>query len=216
MEKSKTRQKRDKWRAYLLHRECVRRNSEYRKGYEEWKREAANEFSGEPFLGILRDMLAARWGLLRGEPPPNPDETPPLEGILQSTPPNSFMLPQEYKVDPAAGKGMDALQLLPPEKPTNLSAVAGLLVLNYFPEDHPELVSRGIINLRLSKNSIMKSFENYLDAWIKKRKDAKLHQRKPSRRVRLEEGIKQLEIYDLRKSGVMFSQIGATVFHEEK
>lgn len=49
--------------------------------------------------------------------------------------------------------------------------------------------------------SILKSFENYIVVWFKERIEAKLHQQKPSRRVHLEEGIKQLEVYDLRKTG---------------
>lgn len=52
--------------------------------------------------------------------------------------------------------------------------MAGLLILNYFPEDHPELPRRGIINLRLSKKSIMNSFETYLNVWLRERKDAKI------------------------------------------
>ena len=187
-----------------------------KKGHGEWKREAATQFSRGPFVGMLRDMLAAQWGLLWGVPLPDPDETPPLEDILKGTPPDSFMLPQEYKVDPAAEKGMEALMLHRPENHANLSVFAGLLVLNYYPENDPELTSGGIINLRLSKKTIMKSFESYLDEWLRERKGAQLQQRKPSRRVRLEEGIKQLKVFDLRMSGETFSQIGTTAFQDEE
>jgi len=198
-----------------LHYECVRRNEEFRKGYAEWRCVSESEFSEELYLSILRDMLASRWGLLWGEPLPDPTQRPLLNYIATSSPSDSFQLPKENKVDPAARKGMETMQFHPPEKPPNLSVMAGLLVLNYYPEINPDLASRGIINLRFSKSSIMKSFENYLDVWLKERKVKGFQQRKPPRRVRLGEGIQQLTVYDLRAAGMPFSQIGATVFEKE-
>lgn len=216
MDTSKKKQKLEEWRDYLLHSECVRRNQGFRKGHEEWKRESENEFAGELTIGMLRDLLASQWGLLWGEPLPDPTQRPSLSYIAKSTPLDSFMLPQERMVDPAAQKGMQALQFLPSPNPTNPSLMDGLLVLNYYQERFPGFVSRGVINLQLSKKSIMKSLETYVDAWLKERKDAGFEQRKPSRRIRLEAGIKQLTVYDLRMSGVPFSRIGATLFEGEK
>lgn len=216
MDKSKRKQKLEEWRDYLLHYECVRRNEGFRKGYEEWKRESENENAGELTIGMLRDLLASQWGLQCGESLPDPTQRPSLSYISDSIPLDSFQLPQENMVDPAAQKGMEVLQFLSPPTPANPSLLAGLLVLNFYHERFPGFISRGVINLRLSKKSIMKSFETYIDAWLKERKDAGFEQRKPLRRIRLEAGVNQLTVYDLRASGMPFSHIGANVFRGEK
>ena len=216
MNKSKKEQKLKEWRDYLLHYECVRRNEEFKKRYVEWKRESEKENIGELTIDMLRSLLASQWGLQWDEPLPDPTQRPSLSYICKSTPHNSFQLPQESKVDPAAQKGMQALRSLPFPDETHSSLLDGLLVLNYYQERLPGFVSRGVINLRLSKKSIMKALEHYIDAWLKDLQDAGLEQRKPSRRIRLEEGITQLQVYDLRALGVPFPCIGATMFKGDK
>ena len=200
------------WRTYLLHVECVRRNPQYRDGYEEWKKEAADDFYGDWY----KLMVSGRWGLLRSAPLPGPDERLPFDAIRSAKPPKGLILPQDEQVDPSASRAHDQCMLSsafqPAESVLPDSVKAGMLFLTLFPEQSPDKHVRTVLNIRRSKRALMQSCERFIDLALAARKEAGLSQQVPRRRVRLEECLDCLKVFDLKQSGKTHAEIGESMW----
>lgn len=202
MKKGKQEQKVDEWRLYKLHCECVRRNQEYAQDYQDWAEKHEKDSAWTFFL-------TGRWKLLRTESPPNPSDLGNLDEIKTLAVPPQIRTPKDDEVDRLVGDGLLAISMGPHLEPHNIPQTAsGLVVLTYFPENDPTKWQRTAINMRLAKHSIMDSLEFWVDTWIKERKAAGLKQQSPPGRIRLDTYIDYLKVFDWRKQGKSFKEIG--------
>ena len=193
------------WRAYLLHVECVRRNPKYREGYEEWKKLQADEFTGDWY----KSLVAGRWGLLHNAPLPDPDNRPLLDTITGAKPPKDCWLPHDERVDPVTSRALDMTgfsKLTEQALPDSIKS--GLLFLTLFPEESPDRWIRTVLNIRQSKRTLMQEFEQFIDNALAARKQARLAQHIPNRRVRLQECLDCLKVFDFKQSGKIHAAIG--------
>jgi hypothetical protein len=90
--------------------------------------------------------------------------------------------------------------------------VAGMLLLMYFPEEDCERATYSVVNMRRSKKDLMADWEEDLDKWLEDRQEAGLKQDAPKRRYRLEESVKYLKTYDLRKQNKRYKEIDLKIF----
>lgn len=202
MKRGKLEQKIFEWRLYKLHCECVRRNPDYGRDYQSWRENVRRDSAWTLFIN-------GRWMLLKSELPPDPADQPDLDGIMTLAPPHKGRTPKDDETDHLADKGLLAISMGPYLEPSNVPAsAAGLVVLTYFHQNNPKKWERSAINMRLSKGSIMRSFETLVDIWIKERKESGLKQQQSTERVRLDAYIDYLKTYDWKKSGKSYREIG--------
>jgi hypothetical protein len=88
------------------------------------------------------------------------------------------------------------------------SIKSGLLFLTLFPEESPDRWMRTALNIRQSKRTLMQEFEQFIDNALAARKQARLAQHIPNRRVRLQECLDCLKVFDFKQSGKIHAAIG--------
>src|ERR1051326_7545830 len=138
MRKTKQREVDEQWRFYLLHRECVRRNTDYQADYEKREEE---------------DLYASGWGLISFI---DPKERLPLENILTEKQPPDVGRPDQYSFDPYEIAAMYFLdqknRLWSREDNPPLDSI---LVMTYFHKGKTETTFRHLENMRRPKGKIM-------------------------------------------------------------
>lgn len=154
--------------------------------------------------------MAARWRLLKSEPPPDPASPSELDEITKVAPPLKIRVPKDDEVDRLADEGLREVTMGPHMELLNVPVSAsGLLILTYFPEcQSTDNWQRSSVNMRLSKQSIMERLEYLVDLWIKERQELGLKQQQSEERVRLDTYIDYLKVYDLKKEGKNYREIG--------
>ncbi len=199
---------RERLQLYRVYYECVRRNPEYAEAYRELK-------SGPRRSKSSRQLLALAWGILPDDPLPDPDERPPLDQALSRVipevpglpllPGELWISPQLQKVMQSFGVGLMDIRLDP-------KAMAGMLVLAYFPEQAPKRHTITALDIRWSKKDILETFETWLSSTLEERATAGLKQERPRKRLRLSEYRDYLQAYDLRTERRSFKEIGAIMW----
>lgn len=185
-------------RLYLLHRECVRRNAQYRRAYRK-----VHAIRDPERQAVELGWLSQRWGLSPSEDPPDPAEWPQADpdallrvdrpGIAESMSALAQLDPVEFD---AATQGLDLLRSILPRLAQQLK---GFLFLVQLPE-HPNLPwGIAAIDLRRPKDEVLGALRELIDeAW--KHRSPKHRERMPMRGP-LQKGFVYLRVYDLRIKG---------------
>jgi len=202
MRKGKQELKVYEWRLYRLHCECVRRNPHYARDHQDWQENVKRDSAWTFFL-------AARWKLLKSELPPNPSDLQGLDKIKTLVPRQKIQTPKDDEVDSCVNEGLVALLMGDHLATSNIPrAASGLVVLSYFSEITPDKWQQTAVNIRLPKQSIMECLEFWVETWIKERKATGLKQQRPAGRIRLDTYIDYLKIFDWRRQGKRYKEIG--------
>lgn len=210
-------EQRRRLRYYYLHRECVRRNSQYIQQYQTISHI-------EVFSMRLSEehALKTQWGLWPEDTLPVPSDGADLEqlghGIL---PEHSQTLSGNLEVDVVENRASKQLTraLLYPQHEA-LKAIApdlkGFVFLLYFPEetdtDFPAPWSLTTLDMRRIKSEIEEFFQRWVHHKLARRANHGLSQLSPDIRIHLDEGFKYLCAYDLRQQGKTFREIAAVVW----
>ena len=192
--------------AYLLHRECVRRNADYAEAY---RQVAALTHPAQQELELVR--LAERWGLALTDDLPDPSACPGydpkqlraeahlslatlLEGPMQTDPieMDAALTAQEY----LATVGVSLSQEL-----------KGFLVLLHCPETSDCPWGFDVIDLRRPKEEILAGVQQLIDAAREQQEPQSGKLRGPSGGGPKAKGFDYLKVYDLKQGGESFKQI---------
>ncbi len=164
--KSRSRINDEKLRYYLLHRECVRRNPEYIRQYQELQ-----EIQNEIERRMKTNFLLSHWGLRGSEDLPDPEERPNLKEMKRALAKEEIFLPVDFNPDPLIFRvhrdvGIKIFDFLNEDM---RKALKGVLLLVYIPEE-PIQPSISAINTRWAKNEIKAELLNLVDNIIAGRK----------------------------------------------
>jgi hypothetical protein len=91
-------------------------------------------------------------------------------------------------------------------------AMAGMLLLTYFPEDAPEHPSVVALDIRWSKKDLLDCFEEWISYTLTEREVAGQKQERPTQRYRRRDYASYLQVYDLRMRRRTFKAIGETMW----
>jgi transcriptional regulator len=201
---------RDILRFYLLHRECVRRNSRYRRAYRTVQAITDPERHAAEMV-----FLSQSWGLSPSEDPPDPDNWPQADpenllrdvGATKDTIDSALEGCDPVELD-AAIQGIDILR-------THLSTLSqrlpGVLLLLHVPEQPSPPWGIAAIDLRRPKEEILEAFRDLLDQAWKGRRQGRGPMRGP-----LKKGFDYLRVYDLReKEKKRLKEIGGIMWPEK-
>ncbi len=208
--KGKARIGRERLNLYRVHYECVRRNPEYAEAYQELK-------SIRRGSAFRRGALGLDWGILPKDPLPDPHERPPLDEALSRVIPKVQgldLLPGGFWIFPEQQEAMQLFGIRLTDMKLDPEAMAGMLVLAYFPEQAPQRYTVTAFDIRWSKKDIREGFETWLSSTLKERAAAGLKQERPGKRLRLSEYRKYLKAYDLRREGRTFKKTGEMMMWE--
>ncbi len=195
---------RERLNLYRVHYEGVRRNPEYAEAYQELKSDPGRS-------GFHKQLLALDWGILPKDPLPHPHKRPPLDQALSraiSKVRELPHLPGEFWISPQQQQAMQLFGVELTDMRLDPKAMAGMLVLTYFPEQAPQRHAITVLDIRWSKKDILEAFEIWLSSTLEDRAAAGLKQERPRKRFRLGEYRDYLKAYDLRTGGRRFREIG--------
>lgn len=198
---------------YRIHCECVRRNPEYKKYYEEWQG-MTNAPDVERVLA--QQDLVNRWGVLPGDFP-DPKKRPSLKKALTKAVHSRYEVSRYLgwrNSDPRVQYAHNAFRTTVVHREVEAQQVAGMLLLLYFPEENCEQPYYDAINMRWSKKDLMEAWGHFVDCCIRDRKKAGLKQEAPQQRLRLEEYELYLKAYDLRKMKHTYKEIDLQIFSQ--
>jgi len=188
-----------------VHYECVRRNLRFAEQYA--------GLSEHPFgADLAASLLSSEWRILDGDELPNPRERPPLDQALSRSMPKELgsWRPGLSLPDPRVSRAMTSAPF--PDIGSDRAAVAGMLMLTYFPEEDSDHPTMRVFDARWSKRDLLEAFEGWVDRAIADRAAAGLRQERPPQRIRLDEYPHYLKAYDLRSERKKFKEIGKVLW----
>ena len=196
------------WKLYRIHREFVRRNTEYREEYEDYQRMRE---APELKQTIAMRELSAKWGIIPDDLP-NPNEIlSAYELFPDPTAEDMAYLMWEYP-DDRHHQLIDAFYNTWQRRDVDPQKVAGTLFLLYFPEGKRNGASYTAFDMRWSKKDLMEVLEDYLDKCLIDRKKGGLKQEVPRERHRPDEWLSYLKAYDLRQQKFTHKYIDRILF----
>lgn len=210
-------EQRRRLRLYYLHRECVRRNSQYRHKYH-----TVSQIQAPPTRLSEEQALRTQWGLWHTDDLPVPDQGDDFDQLRQDIlPERSQTLTGNLEVDVLENHASRQLtrSLLHPHRQI-LEEVApdlkGFVFLLYFPEEtdtpFPAPWSLTALDMTRGKAEIEKGFQRWVQSKLTLRASHRLSQLSPDIRIHLDEAFEYLWAYDLKQEGKTFREIAAAVW----
>lgn len=191
---------------YLLHRECVRRNTEYAEAY---RQVAALTQPAQHEDELIR--LAERWGLALTEDLPDPSAHPrydPKQLMAESHLSLATLLDGSMQMDPIeTDAAFMAQEHLATVGAALTQELKGFLVLLHYPETPDRPWGFDVIDLRRPKEEILAGVQQLIDAARVQQKPRSGHLRRPSGRGPKTKGFDYLKVYDLKQRGKSFKCI---------
>lgn len=192
--------------AYLLHRECVRRNAEYAEAY----RQVAALTHPAKYEDELV-TLAERWGLALTDDLPDPSACPgydPKQLMTKSQLSLATLLDGPMQTDPIE---LEAA-LMAQEHLATVGVVLsremkGFLILLHCPETTDRPWGFDVIDLRRPKEEILAGIQHLIDEAREQQKPRSGNPRRPSVGGPKTKGFDYLKVYDLRQRGTTFKRI---------
>ena len=186
--------------AYLLHRECVRRNAEYTEAY---RQVSALTHPAHQEHELVR--LAERWGLALTDDLPDPSARPGYDPKLLRAEANlslATLLDGPMQTDPIE---MDAALMAQEHLATVGTALSqelkGFLVLLHCPETLDRPWGFDVIDLRRPKEEIMAGVQHLIDEAREQQEPRAGKLRGPSGSEPKAKGFDYLQVYDLKQHG---------------
>lgn len=191
---------------YLLHRECVRRSTEYAEAY---RQVAALTHPAQHEDELIR--LAERWGLALTDDLPDPSARPgydPKQLMAESHLSLATLLDGPMQTDPIE---LDAALIAQEHLATVGAALTqelkGFLVLLHCPDTPDRPWGFDVIDLRRPKEEILAGIQHLIDEAREQQKPRAGHLRQPSSRGPKTKGFDYLKVYDLKQRGKSFKWI---------
>lgn len=192
--------------AYLLHRECVRRNAEYAEAYHQ-----SHAITDSDDHEIELVMLAERWGLSISEALPDPSIRPgydPKQLMTDGQLSRSRLQEGPMQTDPIE---MDAALIVQEHLSTALSTLSqelkGFLVLLHCPDTTDQPWGFDVIDLRRPKEEIIAGVQQLIDDARDQHAFRSRNKRRQSVGGPKMKGFDYLTVYDLRQTGWTFERI---------
>lgn len=186
--------------AYLLHRECVRRNAEYAEAYRQVT--ALAQPAQQEYEQV---RLAERWGLALTDDLPDPSARPGYDPKLLRAEAHlslATLLDGPMQTDPIE---LDAAFMAQEHLATVGAALnqklKGFLVLLHCPETPDRPWGFDVIDLRRPKEEILAGIQHLIDAAREQQEPRSGKTRQPSGRGPKTKGFDYLKVYDLKQRG---------------
>lgn len=201
----------ERFRAYALNLECVKRNAKYRKDYERWSQMADSEKKYVVALTLCRN-----WGLLPSPTNlPDPYDLGTVERLLEKAQKNLGYI--EFSVD---FEGVPKTNLLE-------VAVQMDVLMNYrlsslfearkkfegtgifvaFPEKGSHPITWGVVDMRRPKREIQEIMNGWIEKSVNDRRKAHLKQNRSPTKTRFIDGLQKLKVYDLVQQNIRLRDI---------
>lgn len=165
---------------------------------------------------VYASCLASEWGLMRADALPDPKERPSLDKLLDYK--LSFevtSLPSDYEADmmlPQSDKFFEHDLLRLPRKYKS-ERLKGSLYLVCIPEEsEPNWITR--VDLKRPKEYIEEYLLATCDSIIDSRRKHGLKQERQKKRLRLDQWIDYIKVYDLREECKKYLQIAEELWGE--
>ncbi|MGE0471006.1 MAG: DUF6499 domain-containing protein, partial [Nitrospira sp.] len=192
--------------AYLLHRECVRRNAEYAEAY---RQVAALTHPAQHEFELVK--LAERWGLALTDDLPDPSACPGYDPKqLRSEAHLSLATLQDgpMQTDPIEmDAALTAQEYLSTVGAPLSQELKGFLVLLHCPETTDRPWGFDVIDLRRPKEEILAGIQHLIDEAREQEKPRSTKLRGPSGSGLKAKGFDYLKVYDLKQRGKSFKWI---------
>lgn len=191
---------RDMVDSYLLHRECVRRNTEYAEAY---RQVAALTQPAQQELELVR--LAERWGLALTDDLPDPSACPGYDPNQLRTEAHlslATLLDGPMQTDPIEmDAALTAQEYLSAVGAPLSQELKGFLVLLHCPETTDRPWGFDVIDLRRPKEDILAGVQQLIDEARKQQEPRAGKLRGPSGSGPKAKGFDYLQVYDLKQRG---------------
>ncbi len=192
--------------AYLLHRECVRRNAEYAEAY----RQVAALTHPAQYEDELV-TLAERWGLALTDDLPDPSECPgydPKQLMTKSQLSLATLLDGPMQTDPIELEAaLMAQEHLATVGVPLSQALKGFLVILHCPDTTDYPWGFDVIDLRRPKEEILAGVHQLIDAARQQQEPRQGKPRRSSGGGPKAKGFDYLKVYDLKQRGKSFKWI---------
>ncbi|MGD9853264.1 MAG: hypothetical protein AB7T38_18615 [Nitrospirales bacterium] len=198
--KSVEKRKEERFCAYMLNQECVRRNAAYQKAYDQWHSMADSEKKYAMALHLCKN-----WGLRPSVTcPPNPRDLSLVDHLLDRAQKNLGYT--EVFIDlggvPKTNLFERAVEMdvFMNSRLRNLfrarKKFEGVGIFIAFPEKQVQPINFGVVDMRRPKHEVQEIVNGWVEKCVRDRQNVKLKQHHSPTRTRFIDGLLKLKVYD--------------------